>query len=378
MKFKIIFTFFLPVLFFTGLSCNSPTEPKDNPGPDTTSHNFVWRVDTLGVYLSLARDVAIVNENDIWVVGEFYKNHSTFDSITVDRYNAAHWDGMKWTLKRVPIEINRGIGYGGILDTIYPELYSVFALQSRVIFSTLGVTNFENGKYNLIRTPSFAEPGLNGFSSNKIWAKDENNIWFVGEGGTILYFNGSTFTKIPYSTDVDFVDIWGDETGLVRAVANKAGTAKSSIVRLTTSSASLENEGLNHVLDAKTPDIFYTLWWKDQTSLFIGADNGFFRKQGETYKRLSSYYDIRPVQFQVFYAKGYANNDVFVVGNYGQVAHYNGNSIHLFTELPISNIHSELKALSVKKDIVCAVGSTNGKGGYDQSAAYIVLGNRVK
>ena len=36
---------------------------------DTTSHNFTWEIDTLGISGSL-RDVQIIDENNIWVVGE--------------------------------------------------------------------------------------------------------------------------------------------------------------------------------------------------------------------------------------------------------------------------------------------------------------------
>ncbi|MBN8705973.1 MAG: hypothetical protein J0L62_08845 [Bacteroidetes bacterium] len=366
------FLFFL--VLAVGLSCcDHPTEPKDNPGIDTTSHNFVWRVDTIGGYLSVARDVAIVNENDIWVVGEFYKNHSNPDSIDADRYGLCIWNGKSWQLTRVPYRFN------GIEEPNSSVSFaSIFVLKSDFIWlCSLGRTpiRFKNGIFDSFSTHDVTTDRN---YINKIWAKDENNIWFVGDGGTILYFNGSTFSKIPYSPDVDFVDIWGDETGMVRVVANKSGTFTSSIVRISTGAATLEFEGLNQAVNSQKPDIYYTVWWKDATTMFLGADNGFFKKHGENYQRLSSYHDNNPIQFQVFYAKGYANNDVFVVGNYGQVAHYNGKSVHLFTELPITNIHSELKALSVKKDLICAVGSTNGKGGIDQDAAYIVLGKRVK
>ncbi|MFQ6605929.1 MAG: hypothetical protein ACE5D8_10345, partial [Fidelibacterota bacterium] len=36
---------------------------------DTTSHNFTWEIDTLGNYGSYLNDVAIIDENNIWVVG---------------------------------------------------------------------------------------------------------------------------------------------------------------------------------------------------------------------------------------------------------------------------------------------------------------------
>ena len=43
---------------------------------DTTSHNFSWRIDTLGVTSSVLYDVAIVSDNDVWAVGEIFLNDS--------------------------------------------------------------------------------------------------------------------------------------------------------------------------------------------------------------------------------------------------------------------------------------------------------------
>ena len=36
---------------------------------DTTSYNFIWKIDTLGNYGSYLKDVAVIDENNIWVVG---------------------------------------------------------------------------------------------------------------------------------------------------------------------------------------------------------------------------------------------------------------------------------------------------------------------
>ncbi len=65
---------------------------------DTTSHEFDWRVYTFGGQkgTSLFYDVAIIDENDIWAVGEIYtEDIDTYDSLGnwIDPYNAAHLDG---------------------------------------------------------------------------------------------------------------------------------------------------------------------------------------------------------------------------------------------------------------------------------------------
>ncbi len=42
---------------------------------DTTSHNFTWQTCTFGEHSnSVLYDVAIIDENNIWAVGEIYMN----------------------------------------------------------------------------------------------------------------------------------------------------------------------------------------------------------------------------------------------------------------------------------------------------------------
>ena len=84
-------------------SCNT-TEPPDNNnnGQDTTSHNFTWQSWTFGeIGTSRLYDVAIVDENNIWAVGEIY----LLDSLGQPdprAYNALHWDGIKFEIERIP------------------------------------------------------------------------------------------------------------------------------------------------------------------------------------------------------------------------------------------------------------------------------------
>ncbi|MGB9664445.1 MAG: hypothetical protein ACPL25_05950 [Ignavibacteria bacterium] len=62
---------------------------------DTTSHEFSWEITYLGDGgSSVLYDVAIINENNIWAVGEIYMNDS-LGRPEPNAYNAIHWDGTK-------------------------------------------------------------------------------------------------------------------------------------------------------------------------------------------------------------------------------------------------------------------------------------------
>ncbi len=75
------------------ISCNNkypPTKPNETIVPDTTSHNFEWQITYLGEGASsYLKDVAIIDENNIWSVGEIYLKDSTGQYIHPP-YNGVH------------------------------------------------------------------------------------------------------------------------------------------------------------------------------------------------------------------------------------------------------------------------------------------------
>ncbi|MCK6615173.1 MAG: glucosyl transferase, partial [Ignavibacteriaceae bacterium] len=68
---------------------------------DTTSHSFTWETFTFGEHSSSTLyDVAIIDENNIWAVGEIYMKDS-LGNPDPNAYNAVHWDGTNWELKKI-------------------------------------------------------------------------------------------------------------------------------------------------------------------------------------------------------------------------------------------------------------------------------------
>ncbi|NUN10992.1 MAG: hypothetical protein HUU54_17585 [Ignavibacteriaceae bacterium] len=67
---------------------------------DTTRHNFTWQTWEFGdIGSSALYDVAIIDENNIWAVGEISIRDSSHNGYTT--YNAVHWDGVEWELKKI-------------------------------------------------------------------------------------------------------------------------------------------------------------------------------------------------------------------------------------------------------------------------------------
>ena len=62
-------------------------------------------------------DVAIINENNIWAVGEIMIADTSQNGYTT--YNAVHWDGSEWELKRIPYYYNGQTFYHGHYKAIF-------------------------------------------------------------------------------------------------------------------------------------------------------------------------------------------------------------------------------------------------------------------
>jgi hypothetical protein len=44
---------------------------------------------------------------------------------------------------------------------------------------------------------------------NAVWGLDANNVWAVGDGGTVVFWNGQLWTQLLSGTQEDLVSVWG-------------------------------------------------------------------------------------------------------------------------------------------------------------------------
>ncbi len=179
---------------------------------DTTSHNFSWQTFTFGEGSnSLLYDVAIIDENNIWAVGEIYMTDS-LGNPDPHVYNAIHWGGNKWELKRIPISFNG--------TPFYPVIKSVFAFNNNDVWFEAGIhwdgNSFSQVPFN-IYFPS---------NVNKLWGTSSIDLYAVGNTGNTAHYDGNSWQKIESGTITNINDIWGftnvltNEYNLYCAVSN--------------------------------------------------------------------------------------------------------------------------------------------------------------
>ena len=162
---------------------------------DTTSHNFTfasWTFGTIGS--SVLYDVTIIDENNIWAVGEIQIADTSQNGYTT--YNAVHWDGSDWELKRIPYYSNGQNYYSGIKAIL------AFS-ENDIWFGTGNMIRWNGTQFNSVYV------GM-GMTINKIWGTSSNDLYIVGTNGQIAHFNGQSWQRIESGTTLNINDIWGD------------------------------------------------------------------------------------------------------------------------------------------------------------------------
>jgi len=149
---------------------------------DTTSHEFTWQSWEFGECGSSSLyDVAIIDENNIWAVGEIYLRDS-LGNCDPNAYNAVHWDGTKWELKRIG-------GVGGW------ACHTVFAFSANDIWFE-GNIHWNGSKYTAHMNGWPLMPNGDGWQVNKLWGSSSSDLYAVGNNGNIAHWDGVSWRKI--------------------------------------------------------------------------------------------------------------------------------------------------------------------------------------
>lgn len=166
---------------------------------DTTSHDFTWQKYEFGEGASsIFNDVAIIDENNIYAVGEIYLNDST-GQLDINAYNLVKRDGNSWNFQRIMFyticgQQNR---------TPYPAK-SIFIFNENSILVAMNgdqIAKIENGT----QTTTFCLPWS--FTINKFWGINDNDFYVVGNGGNIVHYQNGTWQKIESGTELNLNDI---------------------------------------------------------------------------------------------------------------------------------------------------------------------------
>ncbi|WKZ70001.1 MAG: hypothetical protein QY331_01875 [Melioribacteraceae bacterium] len=306
---------------------------------DTTSHNFSYEIFEFGEHgNSVLRDVAIIDENNIWAVGAIYLKDSTGANDS-KLYNAVHWNGNEWQPLRIVEE--------GFL--LAPE-YSIYAIAEDDIWIGGSIPQHWDGNIWTFWGSNKGYEG--GFYIKKIWAKSSDEVYLVGGNGNIRHYNGTSWRKIESGTDVDLRDVTGNQNGTEIYISGYSTDYSKSVLM------KLSNNVLNVIWENKTlqdtPPYGSTVNSIKllNNDLFIASNIGVFRKKLKyTLPDKKLYYPPR----WVYKVTGTNVNDTYSVGDRLSITHFNGSSERQVF-IDYSQV-SPLYSADSKENIIVAVGT---------------------
>ena len=324
---------------------------------DTTSYDRNWQLFYFGEHSqSLIRDIAIINENDIWAVGEIYMNDS-LGNPDANAYNAVHWDGQSWQLLRL-----RFYTFCGQPNTGPYPIKSIIAFNENNIWLTSNsqITHFDGVNQLSIQCLPV--------SVERIWGTNDNNIYLIGANGKIAHYNGVSWSSMESGTEVDLLDIWGGSDGTLWAsgYSGDYGTtvllrnSVSSWVKVFEGTSSEQNNGF-------TINLITGVWSKNIFRIYLMKSDGIFLQANQNELFLQK--RIAKFRYGSYSISGTDDNNIFVSG-WRYVGHWNGISYREYPELYQGN--RDYYSIKAKGNTVCAGGSDYN--GYSYSQAVIAIG----
>ncbi len=313
---------------------------------DTTSHAFEWEViEFPSPYGSGALyDVAIIDENNIWAVGEIYSD-STQPWLP---YNAVHWDGEKWELKRIT--------YDGIpwpIKTIFAFAeddiwFEAFVRWNGELFVELSIPDV-----------------LVGVGINKMWGTSSDDLYIVGNNGLIAHYDGRSWRRIESGVAIEIRDIWGvngheNDIWDIIAVASEDIFHGDNISVLSISGNEVK------ILNSNSLSIGIQGVWSCCGLTWYISGFGIYRKRllDNSWQQIS---EVPEYYFKGI--RGCDENNIFIVSTSGVVGHWNGINWQIFPRFS-----ARLLDLAVTEKMIVAVG--NKSNGFVIGSAMIVIGRR--
>lgn len=327
---------------------------------DTTSHSFTFEMITFGgeIGSSVLYDVAIIDESNFIAVGEIYLIDST-GAPDPQPYSIAIWNGLEWKIQKLfytsdllvsPIRGISVVGSG--------EIY----LSAGSIFRWNGYSNYAQMVFHRSSLP---DPNA---TVEKLWSQNSSQIYGVGNRGTIVYYNGTQWSRIESGTTLNINDIWGDynpKTGEweILAVASNYGSSFEKELIMITNNLTQKLPLSSNVWPLRT------VWFIPGRQYYI-AGSGIYQKRLLT-DSLWKNEALDITEYGTTSIRGKSINDLFAVGAFGDFLHFNGVSWRQYQESYLSN--GAYTKVTVKGNLVVAVG---GNQVSLASEAVILIGRR--
>jgi hypothetical protein len=233
---------------------------------------------------------------------------------------------------------------------------SIWAISTNDIWFGIGnMIHWNGANFVPVELPANA---WGPYRINKIWGYGRE-LFIVGDQGHIAHFDGSSWQQISNSAGVTLDDVWGSidsASGQRRVLA--VGTRHTTGLELSLveiNGANAKSQETSGMLPGETST------WFSPCSPYYVVGNRIYMKSAlsDTGWKESNYF-ISSFAEKV---RGNGPNDVFVVGDFGMVVHYNGASWRNYqTDGSLPYVPDGIwVSIAVNKNLAVAVGLIGNK-----------------
>ena len=194
------------------------------------------------------------------------------------------------------------------------------------------------------------------FEMNKAWGNSPDNVYVIGDSGSIAHYDNGTWQKLESGTDVDLLDIWGSSDGNVWT-CGWTDFKPTVLIRI-------ENQRVVKVFESRNnlfsydpcflTGAFYSVWSDEFNRLYILTWYDLYRCEDINCRQVKSFWGQNYLEWASYSIRGSSINNIVTVGQYGRIWHFNGVSWRFFEELVQPT--DRLRSVSVKNDLVVSVG----------------------
>jgi len=158
-----------------------------------------------------------------------------------------------------------------------------------------------------------------------VWGRAPDDVFVVGGGGTILHYDGSSWSLMSSGTSNNLNGVWGSGLNDVFAVGEN-GTI-------------LHYNGTNwNPMDSGFIYGFYGVWGSGPNDVFaVGSQCNIFHYNGSSWTNVYSHSHGNWSHLRSVW--GSSSTDVFAVGDNGTILHYNGSSWSLMSSGTSKHLH---------------------------------------
>ena len=296
---------FLFSLFF--ISCKNSTNPPLNNGPDTTTHNYKWEVDTLygkGAMQIGMNDIWGTDENNVWVIG-----HSDYTD-----YQIWHWEGEKWSYINPKIS-GDSPSYFAIYGFSEDDFWVVGTGAYINGYNSLGhigyILHYNSGQWERVKVDSIP------WVCTSVWGTSSDNLFVGCDSGVVMHKKGKKWIReqTPYINTI--ISISGVNENEIYAT----GAINNYMYYLYTYNNEkwITIDSVNTRLPLSQWYFGDIIWALENERLYSAGEDGIYSYNNNSWDKILDGHAFRSVY-------GSSADNLFAAALFGKVYHFNGST----------------------------------------------------